>query len=497
VTRIALEEVQGNVLRAYGITYEHARHLLMAIEDPARAARVLRGWLGQLSFDRPRRRRPRRADGRPVAGHPRPATHLNIAFTYAGLERLGVPAEELAAFPDDFRQGPRDRWEHLGDPEAADWEEGFETAHVLVTVHATGADELEDRVRDVLAAAGPALSVLHEDRAELLRHDRDRPPSAEDASCGTTFSREHFGFADGCSQPAIEGLNTDPQGGGLFTARPSEHFIGLVLQDLGIRDLGRTWRPVRAGEFLLGHENEDGRRPAGPTAPLGPNGTFMVYRKLAQDVGLFRRHLEAEARRLGVDARMLEAKVVGRWPDGSPLTRCPAEPDVTVARSTTRSNAFLFDEDGDAAGARCPLGAHIRRTNPRDAMPGGAERTMRHRMIRRGMPYGRPYDEAKGRAPGDRGLLFICFASSIANGFEFVQREWCGTGRAFGLGDEPDYLLQQPEAGTSLRPMTIQGRRVMVLRPPKRPFVTVRGCAYLFVPSRTACAWLSGLHDAA
>jgi hypothetical protein len=115
---------------------------------------------------------------------------------------------------------------------------------------------------------------------------------------------------------------------------------------------------------------------------------------------------------------------------------------------------------------------------------------MRHRIIRRGMPYG---DRDEG---SDRGLVFVCFSASIRDGFEFIQREWLNGGNAFGLGRERDLLLQQAEDPKELTGMVLQGPHgsTAVLGRPRRPLVTVRGCEYLFVPSRRACSWLTSAH---
>jgi hypothetical protein len=174
------------------------------------------------------------------------------------------------------------------------------------------------------------------------------------------------------------------------------------------------------------------------------------------------------------------------------VARIPEVKDV--ADNRRRANDFRYEDDPYGFG--CPLGAHVRRANPRDALPGGGERTMRHRIIRRGMPYG-PHADARDEQAG---LAFICFGASLANGFEFIQREWLNTGEAFGLGNEPDFLLQQPDfddESNKAKELTgrivIQGYRPVVLEPPSKPFVWVLGCEYLFVPSRSALKWMSEL----
>ncbi len=464
---VELSEVQGNVLHAYGADFPCARFVRLRLASQARAgeaATVVAGWLRQVSFGR-------RPKGLPERDRLTP--HLNLAFTAGGLTALGVPTTLLHEFPPEFRAGAKARAAALGDR----WpdERPFTESHLLLSVHADGHAACERRVRELLegnAAAGGPLEVVQ-----------------ERAAGDEGGAREPFGFADGGSQPAVEGVDLDPVGDGVYAARiGTGGHLRRRAEDLGIVEPQRGWRLLRAGEFLLGHPGEDGAAPPGPPAPLGPDGTFMVYRELDQDVDGFRAYVAEQARRVGMHAGTLEEKIVGRRrDDGTTLVR-PAEDFPPPAQDghgrngrRRRSNDFLYA--GDPHGYRCPVGAHVRRTNPRDALPGGGERTMRHRIIRRGMRY----------KPPDNGLVFICLSASITNGFEFIQRNWINDGTALGLGSDPDFLLQQAEDGRPQGHMVIPGYRPVVLPPPERPFVTVRGCEYLFVPSRRASAWLAGL----
>jgi Dyp-type peroxidase family len=215
-------------------------------------------------------------------------------------------------------------------------------------------------------------------------------------------TREHFGFADGFSQPAIEGVSQDSA-------------IGE-----GIREEKTGWRPLALGEFLLGHEDEESRTdrkrrlPSAPDDPLGRNGTYMVWRKLYQDVALFRRTVrDASARYPNGDETMLMAKIVGRWPNGAPVTVWPEVPPEPFDGRRPGANAFGY-ADADAKGFGCPLGAHVRRSNPRDALGFDSRLTFRHRIIRRGMPYGPRLPEDSPGDQEDRGLVFVCFNASIS-----------------------------------------------------------------------------------
>jgi hypothetical protein len=124
---------------------------------------------------------------------------------------------------------------------------------------------------------------------------------------------------------------------------------------------------------------------------------------------------DASAHYAGGDEALLAAKVVGRWPDGTPLISSPDRPPVGAsaagpngsAAAKAAANTFRY-RDTDAGGMKCPLGAHIRRANPRDALGFEGRLSFRHRMIRRGMPYGEPLPPdlvEDDRAP--RGLIFV------------------------------------------------------------------------------------------
>jgi Dyp-type peroxidase family len=441
-----LSDIQGNVLRGY--TYPCAAYVFLHIDDPAQARALMARMLPQV------------ATAEPWTDGP-PATALHVAFTYAGLEALDLPRELLDSFPEEFREGMAARADRLGDrgPSAPEhWEAGLGTgeAHVLVTVYALDQEHLDRRRMELkqVGAAG-AVTVVHEQRAEALPGGRD-----------------HFGFFDGIAQPAIQGSGVD--------ARPGD----------GQPDGAGGWRGVCPGEFLLGHVDEDGSLPEAPAEPLHCNGTFMVYRKLRMDVPAFRRFVDEQGKDFPGGPERLGAKIVGRWPDGTPLSRSPDEPDPEIAGDPRRINDFGFADDRE--GLRCPLGAHIRRANPRDdANFFGGRLTNRHRLVRRGRAYGPPMPEGTEDDGAERGLVFVCFNASIWRQFETVQALWIDDGDPFGLGADKDFLIGEPN-GDGTGKMTIQGHPPHILRPQPR-FVTMRGGEYLFRPSMSGLRWLAGV----
>ena len=437
-------DIQGDILRAYGNAYDCTSYVFTRVDDAAEG----RAWLKEIA--------PRVRSDESWTG-PKPETHLNLAFTYRGLLALGVPEHVADSFSDEFREGMAERASLLGDrgesdPDRWDGRLGTGAAHVMLTVNGQTREQTKaelDRLSAEAEAAG--VEVLHAEHAALLEG-----------------AREHFGYADGFAQPAIEGVNEDRANGG-----------GVPLAD------GR-WRPLALGEFILGYPDEDsrddpGRLPTAPADPLGRNGTYVVWRKLHQDVALFRQVMRdaAELYEDG-DELKLRAKVVGRWPDGTPLVTSPETPTGPFDPLAPGANDFRYAEP-DREGMRCPLGAHIRRSNPRDALGWEGRLSFRHRMIRRGMPYGPPLPEGE-EDNKDRGLVFVCFNASISRQFESVQVQWLNSGNIFGLGLDKDFILGD---ATGAGKMTVAGRPPFFLAP-QASFVTTRGGEYLFAPGLTA-----------
>lgn len=434
---VDLADVQGNVLRGY--TMPAAAYVWVHVVDAAKTRALLGRMLEHVVTAAP-------------WDDAAPATAINVALTHSGLRALGVGEPILASFPDVFRQGMASRARRLGDrgPSApANWEAGFGTgeAHLLATVHAVDAPTLDATLDSILRSdTEGGVALVHLQRAEALSGDVD-----------------HFGFFDGISQPAFAGAGV----GG----RPGD----------GQPDGAGSWRDVALGEVLLGYVDEDGTLPAAPAPPFDRNATYVVYRKLAMDTAAFRRFVTTAGYPGGAEA--LAAKFVGRWRDGTPLAVSPLQPDAAISRDPARINDFSYADD--PVGVRCPVGAHIRRANPRDA-PGffDGRLTNRHRIVRRGRSYGTPLAPGAFADDGvERGLVFVCFQADIWRQFETIQALWIDDGDPFGLGTDKDFLVGEPH-GTAGK-MTIQGAPPFFLKPQPR-FVTLRGGEYLFQPSMTA-----------
>ena len=390
----------------------------------------------------------------------KPDSGINLAFSYAGLRALGVPETSLTGFPAEFRDGMASRAQLLGDigdsaPER--WEDCFRSgdAHVLVMISAKDPAALADRdrrIRDVIASRGGASVVVTQLGAVL------------------PTGREHFGYADGFSQPAIEG------------SRFPDHPGAGAPKD-------GDWRPIRAGEFILGYPDEQGALPAAPPPDeLSRNGSYVVYRKLRQDVAAFRRRLREAAGLYPGGEELLAAKLVGRWRDGTPLDASPHTEDAALVADKSRNNAFDYGRDPE--GLRCPVGSHIRRMNPRLSMPFEGKLVNRHRLIRRGITYGELLPEGAEDDGADRGVIFMTVQASLARQFEFVQAQWANTGNPFRLGDDQDPIIG-PMDSDGLNKMTVPGRPPFFYGPLSR-VVTTRGGEYYFAPGINGLRYLAG-----
>jgi len=172
--RLDLEDIQGDILRAYGNAYDCTSYVFVHVDDVAGG----RAWLDEVA-EHVTTAAPW-TDGKPQ-------TTLNVALTAAGLAALGVAPQIVGTFAFEFRHGMASRATLLGDvglsaPSA--WEPGLGTgaAHVLLVVNAQEFEALEHALGKLRAAvrAAAGVKIVGEQHAALL-------PAA----------REHFGFADG------------------------------------------------------------------------------------------------------------------------------------------------------------------------------------------------------------------------------------------------------------------------------------------------------------
>lgn len=465
MSKLNASDIQGFVVRGYNMPF--ARYCFLRFTAPERARALLAELLprittGQL-WDR------------------KPQSTVNIAFTHPGFVALGLPLATLVSFPVEFQLGMKARAGILGDTGAnapEHWESLWQedNVHVWLAVNAVTPESLEAQfqsIKALLDSTNGALLLGTQDAAALQKG-------------GKITTEEHFGYTDGFGNPDYLGV-----------CRKTQPGQGKLSAD------GKTWLPLATGELLLGYADEAGELPVAPIPHVfAANGTFMVYRKLQQRVGTFRAFLNHWAARYGAGdhyaKEKLASKFIGRWRDGTPVELSPDRMDQGIVHDPHRSTNFLYGDD--AAGTKCPLGAHIRRVNPRDTFGFEGRLIHRRRISRRGLPYGPPAppeDTVEGKNTEaldaiDRGIAFMALNASLSRQFEFVQQQWISYGNDAKLGNEKDLLMAHHEPGERFG---IQGD-TSPANPPLfctalPNFVELRGGGYFFIPSITALAMLA------
>jgi deferrochelatase/peroxidase EfeB len=461
-------DIQGNLLRGYRAA--NARHFALSFSQSSSPAEFIDGLVSgdeelspQISTDE--------------HWTERPDYWLNIGLTWAGLKALGVPAGALGDFPQAFQDGPALRAGQpdpdypnsiglgdVGESDPKNWIVGGETnptVHMLLSLYTdehrvSRLDAVSVRLRNRFAATG-----LH----EIWTKDANALP----------HGGVHFGYRDGIAQPEIEGGNS--------------------------RDRPDMQPKANPGDFLLGcdYVNVFNGNYLGNLLPaLGNNGTYGAFRVLRQDVQRFEQLLTGWAEQTGLDRELLAAKLLGRWRGGVPLTLSPYGDQAYPPIRERRLNAFDYapsDEHptcyDDERGLRCPIGAHIRRLNPRSALVTGLPHG--RRLIRRGMAYGPPFDAEHPDAE-ERGLVGLFICGDLELQYEFILRVWANEDLAtHGVRGTRDPLIgHQPDGGGQFVVRTDDGRDPIVLTGLSTLVRTV-GSLYCFIPGIGGLRYLASL----
>ncbi|WP_069269108.1 Dyp-type peroxidase [Paraburkholderia nodosa] len=481
-------DIQGDILA--GLIKQNEHLLFFKISDVKRFKTFLRSLhltsVDEVLAQDEMIRKSRNGTGRKLL----PTPGLNIAFTFSGLSVLGIrdidPGSAKA-----FIEGMGKRADQMTDPPTTSWTILRPDANLHGVFVVTGASHAE--VADIISLR---LAPPNENGWTLLHTEEGQVRPAPVAG------HEHFGYADGVSQPGVKG-RTSANVALTPTATGADPSQGQKGQDL-------LW----PGEFVFGFPGQNPQAASlevkgddiKPPSPFMENGAYLVFRRLAQKVPEFNRSVKLAAQSITSAANpmnpdLLGAQMVGRWKSGAAIIKAPLVDNPTIADGTPDVNDFEFD--GDRQGFKCPFAAHIRKAYPRDDVPGkpnvkdkkeidAAEAfTQSHRMLRRGIAFGPEVTEEEAlneqSAGGDktRGLLFKCYITSIENQFEFVQQSWAN-----------NVNFSQPESG--IDPIIGQshethrffaGAAPQSLQQSDKPqlelesFVTLEGGAYFFAPS--------------
>ena len=493
---VDFSDIQGLVRFSHAHLSE-AAYLLLNIKDLS----VARVWLSNISVNTAEK------------VDPIPEKAIQLAFSAKGLRSLNISRSLISQFSDEFVAGMADggnRSRRLGDignnsPTHWDWanlENGAPDVLLMLFAQQGQLSALLDKIQS--SDFSDAFTI-----EKTLTSDR-------------SSGKEPFGFEDGISQPQIDWQQT---------ISTDEHERDQYINRMAL------------GEVILGYRNEYGlytdrplidpkQDPQAASLPvaedepdfhdLGRHGSYLVLRQLSQDVPKFWQYLDKQVDGNPQQREKLAASMVGRHIDGSPLI----ESSDKARSGVNQKSQNNFNYDADPHGQKCPIGAHIRRANPRTVdYPSGVNNlfgrlmteigfkrrhpnddlissTRFHRILRRGRPYGpeiKPEDATKPDAiVAERGLNFICLGANIARQFEFVQNAWMMSTKFAGLTDERDPLLGTRE--TLLNGQSSDGYTLPMKNTPAKclknlpQFVTTRGGAYFFMPGLAALRYLINAH---
>ncbi|MEP6852736.1 MAG: peroxidase [bacterium] len=383
------------------------------------------------------------------------ATYVGVGLTASGYSALSVaatPADAKFSQPGGMK-GSRGA---LDDPAISLWEPTYRgDIHAVVLVGDAATNEgryvgVRNAILDLLTEG---ITVLGEETGRSLVN-------------ADGHGIEHFGYVDGRSQP-------------LFLAED-------VTDETNTTDGTNAWNPAfPLGQLVVAD-------PAAPD-PSVHFGSYLVFRKLEQNVALFKEAEDDLADRLGLvgeDTERAGAMIIGRFEDGTPLTI----QSEAGAHEPLMNN---FSYDSDAEGSKCPFHAHIRKSNPRGSggAPGGGPANLAfersHIMARRGQTYGHRSDDPNGDLPpsarptGDVGLLFMAFNADLGNQFEFTQAAWVNNPNFPFTSPTPAGL--DPVIGQGPRPQTdfpkAWGDPARMTTDQAAQAVTLKGGQYFFMPS--------------
>jgi Dyp-type peroxidase family len=433
-----LNDLQGNILKFHGRDW--TAQILLRFK--AGQAELARAWVRQFatsSVTTARRQEDQAAAFRSSGSPSRGGLFANFFLSARGYLTLGFPFDRIPQDPQTrFNEGMAARQGALRDPALTSWQEEFQKpVDAMALLASDDRGELEQAVK----ACRESLAGIA-DAAWVESGSRWRNAAGLDI--------EPFGYVDGVSQPQFFRKGID------------------MARAQGVDQ----WAPSAPLDLILATDpNGSGEHSC---------GSFLVYRKLEQDVPGFQQQIEALATTLGTTPELAGAFAVGRFRDGTPVV---LQDHPSGANPPTNNFTYTSDVNGNA----CPFHAHTRKVNPRGdtgthldpGIPLGEERG--HRIARRSTNFGRPEDI--GTAPV--GLHFLCFQGDIAHQFEFMQIAWAnqvhfieqqtgsdaliGQGNNLPIGQRWPRAWGDPEAGSS---------RVQL-----SSFVTLRGGDYFFAPS--------------
>ncbi|MCU5132282.1 Dyp-type peroxidase [Bacillus cereus] len=494
---IEIDDIQGNSLAGFNKDFQNL--LFFKITQPDTAKKWIRDLAPQISslnevlqFNNLFKSLRVRLNGEDP--HGLAATWVNIAFTFEGLKKLIPEKAEHFKKDEAFSQGMAARSKVLGDRlDHQNWVIGGPTnlPDLLLIVASDTEDFLIQSINSIKESSkvNGGLELIHEENG-TTRKDMNKP------------GHEHFDYKDGISQPGIRGLKSD---------KPEDFLTARLIDpsDERAQSFSKPGEPlIWPGQFVLGYQKQNKNdliqpepEPDSDSNTLAGlpgwarNGSYLVFRRLQQDVAAFNKFVENMSTEAGMKSDLLGAKLIGRWKSGAPLIRAKEEDNPPIGNDEFTSNHFSYVNpepaikltqavgnqeipgvEGDSEGKICPFAAHVRKLNPRDVRSAAFNRTKM--LLRRGIPYGKSFELAPDE---ERGLLFMTYQASIKDQFEFMQHSW-----ANDINFPSDFDGEDPIVGQKDN----DGEKHTFKLPEKdksinfmQEWVTMTGGAYFFQPS--------------
>lgn len=503
------KDVQGNLLPGFNTTYQHFLFFQFHKVSSAKAflqdiVPFVSSTLEVLQFRRLNRQRRARIGKLQTF---MTAAWMNVAFSHSAIAKLTSDAEADTFGDRSFTLGMAERSTYLGDPTAtgarghnSNWKFGGSKNPVDMMLTAASNDLAQ------LQQFVTLLKELAEDHGVELLYEQDAAMLPDEFR-----GHEHFGFQDGISQPGVRGKYSN-NAGDYITPRyidPSDErhkFYGKPGQLM-----------VWPGQFLLGEPRQSTENLFQQSAvqnnfpQWAQRGSYVVVRRLRQDVPGFWDFACEAAGALGIDDIEFAARLVGRWPSGAPVMRTPNSELTPLGKNAFANNHFLFDDDtkktifadptyqgddfdqakADFLARVCPHFAHVRKVNLRDSVTdlGKPEDNLARMILRRGIPYGPPIvgkcDIKPGDLTKDRGLMFVCYNTNIEDQFEFLQRRWSNSAIQPNQGGHDLIIGQAGSNRTRFIEYPLPDGSTKTIKV-KRDFVTPTGGEYFFAPTISA-----------
>lgn len=421
------ENIQGNILSGHGRNF--ARHILIAFnpENIVEAKKWVNDFTNNEVTSAVEQEKQRVAHKKNSQNN---ALFAGLYLSAFGYSYFGFG--DLTQQPSDsaFRQGMSSRQDVLGDAPSSSWEPGFQPeTHALILLAYDDEALLDGEVSRLESTLSSFSAINTIQKAAVLRNEKDQV-------------MEPFGFVDGVSNP---------------------EFLKRKLAGL----TGNKFDSSAPLSLVLAKDPH-----GGDTA----YGSYVVYRKLAQDVDGWNKEVFKLASELDVDPSLAGAYAIGRFQDGTPVVNDSTPQDGPIG------NDFNFDEDPN--GIKCPFHAHIRKTNPRgqtaELFPGTSLESERdHRIVRRAIAFGT-------RENNTAGLLFICMQSSIVDQFEFMQASWANANQFIKQNVGQDTVIGQakqvPAEGQAY-PNQWGDESKGTQHFDFKNFISLKGGEYFFAPS--------------